>query len=237
MSRLLKSLWVVLALVVVALPQVAQAAVVAKVDISSQRMNVYIDGELAYSWAISWASPGLLVHARGGHPADSAEADALLAQIRQLADAAFDFLPRRLRDPRHRVCEAARPPRKPRLHPAASEQRGDAVLARENLPAPATPVSSYRIERLAPPTCPKHRSGRTGSALPSTGLSPFLDASRHPSRPLPGQALLENAFDGPRKPRGPQSLCAAASSGVCHPAIGNRRGCVRLGYRLWIERL
>lgn len=58
MSRLLKSLWVVLALVVVALPQVAQAAVVAKVDISSQRMNVYIDGELAYSWAISSARKG-----------------------------------------------------------------------------------------------------------------------------------------------------------------------------------
>ena len=47
-----------LALIVLALPGAASAAVLAKVDLSSQRMNVFIDGELAYSWPISSARKG-----------------------------------------------------------------------------------------------------------------------------------------------------------------------------------
>lgn len=41
-----------------ALPSAVNAAVVAKIDISSQRMNVFVDGELAYSWPISSARKG-----------------------------------------------------------------------------------------------------------------------------------------------------------------------------------
>ncbi|MEZ5925418.1 MAG: L,D-transpeptidase [Hyphomicrobiaceae bacterium] len=49
---------VIAAIGMLALPVAASASVLAKVDISSQRMNVYVDGELAYSWAISSARKG-----------------------------------------------------------------------------------------------------------------------------------------------------------------------------------
>ena len=58
MSRFVKFLSIAAALVMLALPSVANAAVVAKIDISSQRMNVFIDGELAYSWSISSGRKG-----------------------------------------------------------------------------------------------------------------------------------------------------------------------------------
>ena len=58
MSRFVKFFSIAAALVMLALPSVANAAVVAKIDISSQRMNVFVDGELAYSWPISSARKG-----------------------------------------------------------------------------------------------------------------------------------------------------------------------------------
>jgi lipoprotein-anchoring transpeptidase ErfK/SrfK len=58
MLRRLKILSSVVALLALALPGIASATVLAKIDISSQRMNVFIDGELAYSWAISSARKG-----------------------------------------------------------------------------------------------------------------------------------------------------------------------------------
>jgi lipoprotein-anchoring transpeptidase ErfK/SrfK len=58
MSRKLKLFSILVAVVALALPAVAQAAVVAKVDISAQRMNVYVDGDLAYSWPISSGRKG-----------------------------------------------------------------------------------------------------------------------------------------------------------------------------------
>ncbi len=58
MSRFVKFFSIAAALVMLALPSVANAAVVAKIDISSQRMNVFIDGELAYSWSISSGRKG-----------------------------------------------------------------------------------------------------------------------------------------------------------------------------------
>jgi lipoprotein-anchoring transpeptidase ErfK/SrfK len=43
---------------VLALPAVAQAKIVAKIDLSSQRMTVFIDGKPRYNWRVSTARPG-----------------------------------------------------------------------------------------------------------------------------------------------------------------------------------
>lgn len=60
MLRLKTILSVLFAVTVLALPGIAQAAVVAKVDISSQRMHVFVDGELVYDWKISSARQGYI---------------------------------------------------------------------------------------------------------------------------------------------------------------------------------
>jgi lipoprotein-anchoring transpeptidase ErfK/SrfK len=43
---------------VLAVPCLAEAGVVAKVNISSQRMSVYVDGMPRYTWLVSTARPG-----------------------------------------------------------------------------------------------------------------------------------------------------------------------------------
>ena len=43
---------------VLALPGLAQAQVVATINLSSQRMNVYVDGAPRYNWAVSTARRG-----------------------------------------------------------------------------------------------------------------------------------------------------------------------------------
>jgi len=43
---------------VLAFPAFAQAQILAKIDLSSQRMNVYVDGAARYSWPVSAARPG-----------------------------------------------------------------------------------------------------------------------------------------------------------------------------------
>lgn len=43
---------------VLALPSLAQAQVVATINLSSQRMNVYVDGAPRYNWAVSTARRG-----------------------------------------------------------------------------------------------------------------------------------------------------------------------------------
>jgi lipoprotein-anchoring transpeptidase ErfK/SrfK len=55
-----------------AVPVAAQAAVVAKISISSQTMNVYVDGSLAHSWKVSTAGKGYVTprgNYRAGHMA------------------------------------------------------------------------------------------------------------------------------------------------------------------------
>jgi len=39
-------------------PAIAQAQIVAKISLSSQRMDVYVDGAQRYSWKVSTARPG-----------------------------------------------------------------------------------------------------------------------------------------------------------------------------------
>jgi lipoprotein-anchoring transpeptidase ErfK/SrfK len=41
-----------------AVPGAAQAGIVAKINISSQRMNVFVDGVPRYNWPVSTARPG-----------------------------------------------------------------------------------------------------------------------------------------------------------------------------------
>jgi L,D-transpeptidase catalytic domain len=41
-----------------ALPTIAHATVVAKIDLSSQRMTVFVDGKQRYKWRVSTARPG-----------------------------------------------------------------------------------------------------------------------------------------------------------------------------------
>lgn len=43
---------------VLALPSLAQAQVVAKINLSNQRMNVYVDGAPRYNWPVSTARRG-----------------------------------------------------------------------------------------------------------------------------------------------------------------------------------
>jgi lipoprotein-anchoring transpeptidase ErfK/SrfK len=55
--RRLRLLAVLLGLVL-AFPAIAQAQILAKIILSSQRMNVYVDGAPVYSWPVSTARPG-----------------------------------------------------------------------------------------------------------------------------------------------------------------------------------
>ena len=55
--RRLRLLTVLLGLVL-AFPAIAQAQILAKIILSSQRMNVYVDGAPVYSWPVSTARPG-----------------------------------------------------------------------------------------------------------------------------------------------------------------------------------
>src|SRR3972149_9698796 len=41
-----------------AFPAIAQAQIVAKINLSSQRMDVYVDGAARYNWPVSTARPG-----------------------------------------------------------------------------------------------------------------------------------------------------------------------------------
>jgi lipoprotein-anchoring transpeptidase ErfK/SrfK len=43
---------------VLSVPRLAEAGIVAKIDISAQRMNVYVDGIPRYNWPVSTARPG-----------------------------------------------------------------------------------------------------------------------------------------------------------------------------------
>jgi len=43
---------------VLAVPSLAEAGIVARVNISSQRMDVYVDGRPRYTWLVSTARPG-----------------------------------------------------------------------------------------------------------------------------------------------------------------------------------
>ncbi|MGV1015327.1 MAG: L,D-transpeptidase [Methyloceanibacter sp.] len=47
-----------LAGLIFALPSAVQAAVVAKINLSTQRMSVYVNGEPRYNWPVSTARPG-----------------------------------------------------------------------------------------------------------------------------------------------------------------------------------
>jgi lipoprotein-anchoring transpeptidase ErfK/SrfK len=47
-----------LACLVLISPSLAQTGVVARVNLSTQRMNVYVDGMPRYTWAVSTARPG-----------------------------------------------------------------------------------------------------------------------------------------------------------------------------------
>ena len=50
--------YVVLAAIFVILPTAAFAGVVAKIDLSTQRMHVYVDGQPTYTWKVSTARRG-----------------------------------------------------------------------------------------------------------------------------------------------------------------------------------
>ena len=41
-----------------ALPAIAQAQIVARINLSNQRMDVYVDGAARYTWPVSTARPG-----------------------------------------------------------------------------------------------------------------------------------------------------------------------------------
>jgi lipoprotein-anchoring transpeptidase ErfK/SrfK len=43
---------------ILAFPAIAQAQIVAKINLSSQRMNVFVDGAPRYTWKVSTARPG-----------------------------------------------------------------------------------------------------------------------------------------------------------------------------------
>ena len=87
--------------------QPALAGVVVQIDKSSQRMAVSVDGASRYSWPVSTGRGGYGTPSGVFHPQIDG-ADALLAQILQLADAAFDLLLLRLCHSRHQRYPPAR---------------------------------------------------------------------------------------------------------------------------------
>jgi lipoprotein-anchoring transpeptidase ErfK/SrfK len=54
----MRVLGIVVALFIAGVVSPANAGIVARIDISSQKMNVYTDGKMAYSWKISTAGKG-----------------------------------------------------------------------------------------------------------------------------------------------------------------------------------
>ncbi len=48
-----------LACLILVAPSLAEAGIVARINISSQRMNVYVDGMPRYTWLVSTARPRL----------------------------------------------------------------------------------------------------------------------------------------------------------------------------------
>ena len=53
-----KVLLAILLGLIIAFPTIAEAEIVAKVNLSSQRMAVFVDGEQRYNWPVSTARPG-----------------------------------------------------------------------------------------------------------------------------------------------------------------------------------
>jgi lipoprotein-anchoring transpeptidase ErfK/SrfK len=54
----LKVLLAILLGLIIAFPTIAAAEIVAKVNLSNQRMAVFVDGEQRYNWPVSTARPG-----------------------------------------------------------------------------------------------------------------------------------------------------------------------------------
>ena len=112
---------------VFAFPAVAQAQIVAKINLSTQRMEVYVDGSPRYRWPVSTAQAGYRT------PTGTFTPTALVRYHRStiyswIADAVFDLLPARLRDTRLLRDEISRAPRLAWLHQTASLQRRRALF-------------------------------------------------------------------------------------------------------------
>ena len=77
----------------------AHAGVVVRIDKSSQRMAVSVDGAMRYSWPVSTGRRGYGTPSGVFHPQMMARR--WFAEVLQFADAARDLLPSRLRHSRH----------------------------------------------------------------------------------------------------------------------------------------
>jgi lipoprotein-anchoring transpeptidase ErfK/SrfK len=58
MRRSMRLLLAALACLILVAPSFAEAGIVARINISSQRMDVYVDGRPRYTWLVSTARPG-----------------------------------------------------------------------------------------------------------------------------------------------------------------------------------
>ncbi len=108
-------------------PAAAQAGVVARISLSSQRMEVYVDGEPRYNWPVSTARRGYRT------PTGTFQPTALAVWHRSTIYSGspmplFDLLPAWLCHPRLVRNQASRAPREPWLCEAASVQCQGAVL-------------------------------------------------------------------------------------------------------------
>ena len=84
-----------LGLLAVAVPAWAEAQVVAHISLSTQRMNVSVDGVPLYKWPVSTARPGYRT------PTGTFRPIALFRyHASTIYSSLFDLLPARLRDPR-----------------------------------------------------------------------------------------------------------------------------------------
>ena len=98
----------VLSLTVLAAADRAEAGVMVQIDRASQTMEVSVDGGHLYTWKVSTARPGYRTPTGVFHPQMDGRA-LVLTQLLQLADAACDLLPWRLRHSRQlRDCTARR---------------------------------------------------------------------------------------------------------------------------------
>jgi len=103
----------------------ARADVVVRIDKSSQRMSVIVNGEHRYTWAVS---TGIYGTPSGTFRPAVAGAVSPLDPLQQCADAIFDLLRRQFRHPRHDARVPARRTGVAWLHQAASLQRRRPVL-------------------------------------------------------------------------------------------------------------
>ena len=112
-----------------AYPAIAQAQIVAKINLSNQRMNVYVDGIARYNWPVSTARPGYRTPTGTFRPTAVVRYHRSTIYSGSPMPYSIFFLRGYAIHGSYEI-EISRPPRVPRLHQAAPVQRRRALFSR-----------------------------------------------------------------------------------------------------------